>query len=430
MGRLATASLILPNAPEIYAFDKRMAEVCRQMSIDGFRFDVAQADKLRSALDDRYDEARARCEGAIGRPLKSGKTGSISTKDLRKAFFDEMGAPVYYRSEITGRPALDATAMRAYAMTADDQLSAAALAVLDMRRAEKITSYLDVDLDVADRVHPSWLNYGAVSGRFSCQAPNLQNLPTLAKDPTAELGGIRSCYVPRKGFSLVWADAKQLEMRVAAYLSQDPVMIRACESTDLHTANAKILFGKAFDEAAPIVKKGLRTRAKSSGFAVCYMAEAKTVWERLVAEGIQITLRQVEVMLLRLKANFNTYYNFQAIELRNAAAIGYVATPILGRVRWLGAEPLPTECANHPIQGGAADFINIRLLELLGYLPTTALRPILVAQVHDSVVFEIASKDAEDLKHEICGVFEKPIRLRNGREPVFPMDPEIGERWS
>jgi DNA polymerase I-like protein with 3'-5' exonuclease and polymerase domains len=438
----------MPNAARVYESDKQAAALCTRMSQVGFAFDQQRALEIGESLRAAESRALLACDDAVGRKLGRTKSGGLSTLDLEHAFFDDLGAPVFFRSSLTNRPSLGVDAMRGYAACKSEALQKLALSVLEFRRARKIRStYVEaVVLGPDGRVHPSWLNYGAVSGRWACQDPNLMNLPRKETDPTwaTHKGGVRSLYVARPGYRLVIFDKKQLEMRVAAYASGDEAMMAACESTDLHTANAQAIFGELFASlvcetgakeckcGACVSRYALRQMAKSAGFAVCYLAEAPTVYARIIATGQAITLRQVEAMLNRMRRGFKGYYTWQEQRLLRCIRDGYTDSPILGRVRWLGHEPAPTECANFPIQAGASDIMNALLPELVPLVRRECGGAELVAQVHDSAVFEVPEKHVEHSKMLCEGLNLRPVALcSSGRrlEPVFPIDLEDSERW-
>lgn len=424
----------------VYECDKRCAAICTDMQRTGFAFDLERASEYEKILQAREAEATREASEAMGREINP-----HAHKDLAKAIFKEIGAPVLLRSKLTRRPSLGVDAMRAYATHPDARLRRLALAVLDARRARKVKSTYVTKIAnkwcMSDgRVHPTWKNAGPVSGRWACSDPNIMNLARPEHDPTAVRmpsgafeGGVRTLYVPAPGFALVSVDAKQLEMRVAAYASGDEGMIAACASSDLHAANAAIIFGDAYAQAVGGEKKALRTLAKSAGFAVCYMAQAETVYARLIADGQHIKLRQVQAMLRNMRKSFAGYYAWQTRKLLDCTRTGYVYTPILGRRRWLGHTPAPTECANHPIQGGAADLMNLRLPPCVERMRREIPSARLVAQVHDEVVFEAPITLAERCGEVIREVFEEPITISSsGRDIVaaFPVDVEIGDRWS
>jgi len=433
-------------AARVYEIDKRAAGICTLMSVNGFAFDRAAGAELAERLKVAEAAARLAAHEAVGREIASGKSGGFSNKDLARAFFQDLRAPVYFRSDATNAPSIGVDALRAYAACADPRLRALALAVLEWRRARKIrVTYIEnVELGDDLRVHPTWLNYGAVSGRFACQGPNLMNLPTQRTDPTIvwgrdakgrkviESGGIRSLYVARPGYVLVGFDAKQLEMRIAAYASQDATMIQACESSDLHAGNAAVIFGDAFLNGDDATRYALRNLAKQSGFAVCYMAEAATVHARIAAAGESVTLRQVEAMLAKLRRAFRGYFQWQDRRLLDVVRTGWVSEPVTGRRRWLGHDPSPTEAANFPIQGGAAGLMNSKLPAIVARLAQELPRVKIVAQVHDAGVFEAPEAQAGHVVRVCNEAFAMPIVLDTPAGPceaVFPIDIGVEAKW-
>lgn len=437
----------------VYECDKRGAAICTLMSQNGFGFDRTLAVQHAARLRDLEADARRRADVAVGRPILATKTGGFSTKDLHRAFFDDLGAPPT-RSALTGNPTLGVEVLRNYASAQNESLRALSLAVLEWRRARKVRStYIEaIHLGPDGRVHPSWHNYGAVSGRWACQAPNLMNLPRAENDPCSAWGGIRALYVPAAGHVLVAYDAKQLEMRIAAYASGDEAMIAACESKDLHAANAEKVFRDFVaseylelkgrkgtrspdDEVRFAILEAFRSLAKSAGFAVCYLAEAETVWVRITStkEGAHVRLGEVKAMLRGLRKSFHVYFAWQDRRYYDVVRTGYVESPILGRRRWLGHDPSPTECANFPIQGGAADLMNERLPLIVDALRTRSPATRIVAQVHDSGVFDVPRSDVRIVKETCHEIFEAPVTIASSGTRLvarFPIDMKEGERWS
>jgi DNA polymerase I-like protein with 3'-5' exonuclease and polymerase domains len=422
----------LPGARTVYDSDKKAAELCTRLSVNGFAFDAQRALELAESLRIAERTALKAADSAVGRIIKRTKSGGLSTTDLEVAFFQDLGAPVYFRSQLTGKPSLGVDAMRGYAASHSTELRALALAVLDYRRARKIRStYVEgVPVGADGRVHPSWLNYGAISGRFACQDPNLMNLPRKETDPTYAThdGGVRSLYVASPGHRLVIFDKKQLEMRVAAYASGDRAMMAACESKDLHAANAEAIFGALYTACDdPTTRYALRQMAKSAGFAVCYLAEAATVHARIAA----ITLRQVEAMLRKMRRGFAGYYSWQEARLLDTIRTGWTDSPILHRKRWLGHEPSPTEAANFPIQSGASDIMNTLLPELEPLIAKECYARI-VAQVHDSAVFDVPEAMVPRAKMLCEDLNAREVWLGSSGEQlrvVFPIDLDDSERW-
>ena len=222
----------------------------------------------------------------------------------------------------------------------------------------------------------------------------------------------------------------QAEMRFAANLSNDANFINTCKG-DVHSGNAKILFPDEVDLIENDVKgRGApyRTVSKSMGFAVCYLAEAETIFQKLRAQGFDVHLGDVVTMLDRMRAGYPDYYKFVAANIAFVAKHGYFRTPIIGRIRWLGWHAPPTEIANTPIQSGIADIMNIRSVTISKRL-LPGVRP--VAQIHDAGIYETPHRHVEKMKDLLKEVWAEPVVLpSNGRSFVLPIDLKTGGRWS
>lgn len=443
----------MSTASRIYQIDKRSAEICSEMQEVGIEFDVERAALFAEILREKEAEAILAAEKVLNRQLKRTKGGGVEDKDLKHAFFKELGVPAFFLSATTQRPSLDAKALQAYARSHDEKLKRLALAEISRRKAVKIRStYLTKQVSQLrnGRIHPSWNNFGTVGGRWSCSNPNLANLPgrndPLLSYPTGEkYRGIRSLYRASAGNCYVYYDKSQIEFRVASYASGDEAMIAACEGGDVHSGNAVAVFGDAFNRAVYEELKAteaksseqlavwntlsnLRTLAKSAIFAVCYMAEAETVYDTITSSGVETTLRRVQAMLMSLKRRFRHYYMWQDDNLLNAVKTSVVTTPINGRVRWVGHAPSPTEVANFPIQGGAADVMNAELWALRQRLRDAAPSARFVAHVYDSVLIEVLEREHQRVIDVVKDVSLAPISL-NGRNPVLPIDLSVSDRW-
>jgi len=452
---------LIPNphsALHIYEADKKCAAVCTLMSQNGFRFDVDRAAVYIDKLKGLESDALTRAESAINRPLKRTKTGGISVKDMHGAFFFDLGAPVLKRSELTGKASIDVNALRAYSVCADPALRYLALAILDRRKAQKIRStYIQkIILDADGRVHPTWHNAGPITGRFSCSGPSFMQLPRGASDPTYQesngkvvepWGGVRSLYVPDPGYVIVGFDKSQLELRVAAYTTGCPAYIAAIESGDVHSHNAKLVFGQAFIDELNETKrikasdpkfKGtvlyvkIRTQAKTFIFALNYMAGAETIYAQCIAAGLQVKLRGIQAVLNKLHRQYKHYYDWQAENLLKIKACGYVYSPIMQRARWVGFDPQPTECANFPIQAGAADVMNTELPLLHAAQQKYFPKAKLLAQVHDAVYSEVPRAEADSYVAMLEDTCQQEFSISTSGSEFkvrFPIDIDVSERW-
>jgi DNA polymerase-1 len=439
----------MSNAALIYETDKRSSALGLELSLNGFLYDVQAAEAMSNSLHAAESDARARVEKAVGRPLKRTDTGGISGKDLHQALFKELRAPVMYRSNLTKKASLGIDAMRAYAACGRDDLQQFAVAELERRRANKVRrTYIDKvlrKLTPDRRVHATYKNYGTLTGRFSCSDPNLQNLPSVRNDPTIVWakdtegssyivsGGIRSLYIARPGYTLCSFDFGQLEFRVAAYASGDENMIRACETGDIHSANAELVWGDGWLTADKKLRKELRALAKNFGFAIAYGAEAKTLYANIIANGQKVQLQAVQAALRKLKGAFTTYYRWQDQRLLACIRNGWTDTPLLGRQRWTGHTPSGPEVMNHPIQGGGAEVVTRKLCKLDDEIARLHLPAYPVAMVHDSFTAEVQDSAIDDYQELVARICAEPVIFSSsGRalEAVFPIDYSIGKKWS
>jgi uracil-DNA glycosylase family 4 len=412
----------------VYESDKRSAELCRAMGINGFAFDRARAADISTALRKREAELTQEASELV----EVAELNLLSPAQMRTVFFQKLGAHMCFRTE-SGAPSLDVDSLRAYCASADPRLRRMAELTLEYRRVRKCRSTYVDGVDVRDdgRVRGLWRADGTETGRWSSQKPNLANLPRPENDPAyaAGLGGIRSLYIAPPGRKLAALDVGQAEFRVAAYYTNDPNMIRACSEADIHSANAALLFGDGFLKSEGAARKMFRTLAKTSGFAVCYLAEPPTVHARLLASGMTITLQKVEAMIANLRRTFRTYYEFVARNVELTIRRGYVESPLLRRKRWLGHNPEPPKVANYPIQSGTADIFNTKTVEIWNRCKQAKLDALPVAAVYDAIYFDTAERDAEAVAQIMRDVWAEPVRLGE-HDVVLPIDLHIAERWS
>ncbi len=404
-----------------YEHDKVVSKLCAELAIQGIAYDLPRAREFSKVLQSKETELNAQADKLANRPIKL-----LSSKDLKQLFFRELRAPVFFRTD-SGEPSLGVQAMRGYAQLANERISELATTILEYRRVRKIRStYIDAIYVYPDgRVRPNWVSYGTVTGRWACREPNLQNLPRADNDPTKGAGGIRSLYRAAPGKVLVGFDAKQLEMRIAAYWSQDPGMIKACESEDMHSTNAGLIFGVGEDHPN---FKNLRQVAKFAGLAALYDSSDVTIAGNLAAIGLTMSVPGVGAVMGRVRVAFKGFYQARDKLMDDVRRRGWLESPIIGRRRWLGHNPRQPEVSNSPCQMGAADLLNIKLPII-----RNALRPIqgarLVAQVHDAGYVECFEADADRVAEVFQEVFSIPV-MNSGIPRVFPIDVKQGLRWS
>jgi DNA polymerase-1 len=298
--------------------------------------------------------------------------------------------------------------------------------VLDYRRRTKLkNTYVDALPALVDpktgRLHTTFNQCGAATGRLSSSNPNLQNIPIRT-----ELGReIRAAFVARPGWKLLAADYSQIELRVLADISKDPVLVDAFRNgEDIHTRTAAEVFG-----VPPLaVGREERRRAKAVNFGIVYGLSPFGLSKQL---GIpQAESRQYIDAYFERYAGVKKYMDSAVAEARKT---GRTRT-LLGRLR-----PIPDldsrnpaargfaerTAINSPIQGSAADLIKLAMIRVDAKLREAGSRAVMLLQVHDELLFEAPDDEVADLakmvKREMEGVYELRVPLL--------ADVKVGLNW-
>lgn len=419
---------------QVYIHDKKLAEVCRGMIVSGIGIDIEKKEYLSSKMALKSFSLRESMRNMIGdREFQPSKLPSV-----RKVLFQSLSARVLHRTA-TGMPATSNETLEA--LKGDDtDVGRFCSLLLDWRVLVKARStyvggirgtplkFDEILSKSWDRAHYSWRPFGTVSGRLSCR---LQSCPRWdSRDLSMRA---REIYIPRKGHKFVYFDVSQAEMRLAAFLSGDSNFIEACNG-DVHANNAKTVFpdialkGWLDGDAKKDTTRGkpYRDISKNLGFAISYGAAEDKVFMTLQSKGFNITYQAVALILARLRAAYRTYYRFIESNVEFVRRNGYLRSPIVGRIRWFGRYPKPTEIANYPVQSALADIMNQRMIETSYYLPSNVS---LVAQIHDACIYETPISECDRMKDIISEIWGKPISLLGG-DMVLPIDLKRGECWS
>jgi DNA polymerase-1 len=274
------------------------------------------------------------------------------------------------------------------------------------------------------RVHTSYAQAVAVTGRLSSNNPNLQNIP-VRTDRGRE---IRKAFIPRdKDHVLVSADYSQIELRIVAAISGDVNMCEAFTTgKDIHTATA----AKVFNVEEKDVTKEMRYKAKSVNFGIIYGQGAFGL-----AENLGIPRAEAKEIIDNYKKQFPNIQKYMDDTINFAKENGYVET-LMGRKRWLRdinsanftvrgfAE---RNAINSPIQGSAADMIKLAMIKIHAEFKKHNFKSKMLLQVHDELVFDAHRSEIEIIKPVILSCMQTALALPNG----VPTDAEIGfgENW-
>jgi len=270
------------------------------------------------------------------------------------------------------------------------------------------------------RVHTSYAQAVAVTGRLSSTNPNLQNIPVR----TERGREIRKAFIPRdENHVLISADYSQIELRIVAAISGDINMCEAFKTgKDIHTATA----AKVFNVEEAEVTKEMRYRAKSVNFGIIYGQGAFGL-----AENLGISRGEAKEIIDNYKKQFPNIQKYMDDTINFAKESGYVET-LMGRKRWLRdinsanftvrgfAE---RNAINSPIQGSAADMIKLAMIKIHAEFKRQNFRSKMLLQVHDELVFDAHKEEVEIIKPVILNCMQTAMALPNG----VPTDAEIGE---
>jgi DNA polymerase-1 len=272
--------------------------------------------------------------------------------------------------------------------------------ILDYRELVKLKStYVDtLPLLVnpkTNRIHTTFNQVVAVTGRLSSDNPNLQNIPIR----TERGRQIRKAFIPRnEDYTLLSADYSQIELRIVASISKDPNMCEAFNSgKDIHTATAAKVYGIEESE----VTKEMRYKAKSVNFGIIYGQGAFGL-----ADNLNIPRAEAKQLIDNYFAQYGSIRSYMDNEINFAKENGYVQT-LLGRRRWLkdinSANATVRSYAernaiNAPIQGSAADMIKVAMINIHNELKGMNIKSRMILQVHDELVFDVYKPELDLIK--------------------------------
>lgn len=352
-------------------------------------------------------------------------TFNIASGDqLSDVLFGKLGLPTAGLEKTkTGRWSLNADALER--LREHDQ-TLIIERILQHRQLSKLKStYIDaLPLLVnpkSKRIHTSYNQLGAATGRLSSVDPNLQNIPTR----TEEGREVRRAFVAAPGCVLVAADYSQIELRVLAHITQDPNLMRAFhEDQDIHAATAAQLFGVPIDQ----VDKHQRRLAKTTVFGVIYGISAFGLSQRT-----NLSRSEAQALIDGLFAQFPGVRNYIDGTIQQARTDGFV-TSLFGRRRSTPdihnkgprQQAAEREAINHPIQATAADIMKLAMLRVHRAISAFGRNTKLLLQVHDELIVETPSEH----QHEVAQLLRHEMSQAFGDLSVpLKVDVEAGNRW-
>jgi DNA polymerase-1 len=400
---------------ELYQrIDLPLAAVLGHMERTGIRIEPAQLAVLSERMDAEMTRLAADIHQLAGKPFNIN-----SPQQLGKVLFEDLKipAPSRYGKGKTVSTAADVLE----GLAAEHEI---ARKVLDYRQLSKLKgTYVDALPALiharTGRLHTSFNQIGAATGRLSSANPNLQNIPIRS-----ELGReIRAAFVPEPGWRLIVADYSQIELRLLAHMSHDPVLVAAFRSgEDIHTRTAAEVFHVMPELVTPDMRRG----AKTVNFGIVY---GQTPFG--LATQLGIDRKEAEQYIRRYFETYAGVKAFIAETIERVRRDGYALT-LFGRRR-----PIPDmnsrnpnarsfaerTAVNTPLQGTAADLIKLAMIRIDAKLNGEKARMLL--QVHDELLFEAPPEEADAVaalvKQEMEQVYELDVPL--------VVDVGIGENW-
>jgi len=299
--------------------------------------------------------------------------------------------------------------------------------VLDYRTLAKLqNTYVDAIPQLVNpetkRVHGSFNQTVASTGRLSSSDPNFQNIP-IRTDIGRE---IRKAFVPQKpGWKILSADYSQIELRIMAHLSKDPELFRAFnDGVDIHTRTAALVYGIPEEHVMP----EMRRVAKVVNFGIMYGAGPFRM-----SEELKISLNEARKIIDNYFSTYPGINNYIINTLNDARENNYVKT-LSGRLRYVHdinssnrniREATERAAINMPIQGTAADMIKIAMIRIHNRLIQENLQSMMILQIHDELLFEVADKESEVLKSIVISEMERALPL----DIPVKVDVGVGNSW-
>jgi DNA polymerase-1 len=398
-----------------------LIEVLAELESNGIRLDVALLRRLGEDMTRQMEVLEKEIYQLAGHEFNI-----ASLKQLRQVLFDELKLPVQRRTGITNEASTDQETLETLAEKHELPRK-----LLEHRKIAKLKgTYVDALPELVDpgtqRIHTSFNQTVAATGRISSSEPNLQNIPIRT-----ELGGqIRQAFLPEDGWVLLTADYSQIELRLLAHFCGDEALRQAFAADhDIHASVAAQIYGIEEKD----VTAAMRRVAKTVNFGVIYGISAFGLARRL-----EIPREEGARFIDAYFARYPKVLEYQDRVLASARKQGFVGT-ILGRRRPFDPKAIrpdstyqqrnqaEREAINMEIQGSAADLIKVAMLNVYRRLKEQQRRTRMLLQIHDELVFEAPPEEL----HEVAGMIEHEMRtaLASRLQVPLKVDLSAGPNW-
>ena len=393
--------------------------VLTEIEYNGFNLDVAFLEGYASEMDVAIKEAKNKVYEAAD----VNNFNLDSPKQIGEILFNKLEIPYRWCKTKTGQYSTNEEKLSELAE--EHQI---ARDILDYRSLAKLKStYVDALPKLVNkktgRIHSSFNQALAATGRLSSQNPNLQNIPVR----TLRGREIRKAFIPKdEHHILLAADYSQIELRLVAEISKDEAMLQAFkEGQDIHSATAAKIYDVAIDE----VQKEQRYNAKTVNFSIIYGAGATNL-----SKNLGIKRKEAKELIDQYFNEFSGLKNYMKQVVNNARENGYVTT-LKGRRRYLRdidsrngmiRSQAERTAVNTPIQGTAADMIKLAMIKIHKVLQEKGLGTKMISQVHDELIFDVPVNELDIIKP----IIEENMKdALEGLEVPILVGMDTGQNW-
>ena len=399
-----------------------VSRVLYRMESTGATVDMARLETMRDHFAADARDAQEEAWRYAGRELNL-----QSPKQLQKVLFEDFGLKPVKKTK-SGSYTTNAAALLELSARSigDEQANGFLVALLRHRETIKLKQIVATLIDAVNahdgRIHTTFEQTVAATGRLSSVDPNLQNIPNR----NAAGREIRSAFVPGEGFvSLLSCDYSQVELRIMASQSGDEALIEAFRSgTDFHRYVASLVYGVPADE----ITTDQRSHVKAMSYGLAYGLSTYGL-----AQQLRISPSQADGLKAKYFATFGKVHDYLESLVAQARRNGYTET-MFGRRRYFPAlrstnrvarDAAERAALNAPIQGSAADIMKIAMIRADAALRGAGVKSRIILQIHDELVVEVAAGEADQVRALVADAMEHAVEL------AVPLDVStgIGDDW-
>jgi len=394
-----------------------LVPVLMRMEMRGTCIDIERLHELSKTFEHQLEALEAGIYGLAGEEFNIN-----SSRQLGNILFNKLKLPVLKKTKKKTGYSTDVDVL----MRLAEEHEMPALVLKHRTLAKLKSTYADALIDLVNpetgRIHTSYNQTVTATGRLSSSDPNLQNIP-IRSDEGME---IRRAFVPRKGWKLVSADYSQVELRILAHYSGDPILIEAfLENEDIHTRTAS----EVFQIPPAAVTHELRRQAKAINFGIIYGMSAFGLSQQL-----GIGQKMAQTYIDNYFARYKGVKRFIDQTLIDASRTKRTVT-FLGRIRLLPdmdssnrivRQAAERTAVNTPIQGSAADLIKLAMIRVDGAIRDRKMESAMLLSVHDELVFEVPPHELDTVTRLVKNIMESVWDLK----VPLAVNLAVGDNWA